>query len=188
MNVFPDQSPWLTSTLYWPVLIFFWKDYKNFFQIGLINIVHPSYCCKKFQFDPFPGGSWILVAATFASVALVVKVKPHFPNTSYVWKWKSLSCVQLFATPWTSPAQNTGVGCLSLLQRIFPIQGSNPGLPQCRQILYQMSHKGSPRILAWVAFPFSSGSSQPRNQTRVSCIAGRFFTNWAIREASGKCL
>ena len=33
---------------------------------------------------------------------------------------------------------------LSLLQRIFPTQGSNPGLPHCRQILYQLSHKGSP--------------------------------------------
>ena len=40
------------------------------------------------------------------------------------------------------------------------------------------------RILEWVAFPFSRGSSQPRNQTRVSCIADGFFTNWAIREAS----
>ena len=39
------------------------------------------------------------------------------------------------------------------------------------------------RILEWVACPFSSGSSQPRNRTRVSCIAGGFFTNWATREA-----
>ena len=73
-------------------------------------------------------------------------------------------------------------GSLSLLQGIFPTQGLNPGLPHCRQILYQLSHKGSPRILEWVAYPFSSRSSQPRNQTRVSCIAGGFFTNWAIRE------
>ena len=84
---------------------------------------------------------------------------------------------------WNSPGQNTGVGSLSLLQGIFPTQGSNPGLPHCRQILYQLSHKGSPRILEWVAHPFSSGSSWPRNQTRVSCIAGEFFTNWAIRKA-----
>ena len=47
---------------------------------------------------------------------------------------------------------------LSLLQGIFPIQGLNPGLPHCRQILYQLSHKGSPRILDWVAYPFSSRS------------------------------
>ena len=85
--------------------------------------------------------------------------------------------------PWNSPGQNTRVGSLSLLQEIFPTQGSNPGLLHCRQILYQLSHKGSPRILEWIAYPFSSGSSQARNQTGVSCIAGRFFTNWAIREA-----
>ena len=47
-------------------------------------------------------------------------------------------------SPWNSPSQNTGMGSLSLLQGIFPTQGSNPGLPQCRQILYQLSHKGSP--------------------------------------------
>ena len=85
--------------------------------------------------------------------------------------------------PWNSPGQNTGVRSLSLLQGIFPAQGSNPGLLHCRWILYQLNHKGSPRILEWVAYPFSSGSSQPRNQTRVSCIAGRFFTSWTVREA-----
>ena len=60
--------------------------------------------------------------------------------------------------------------------------GLNPGLPHCRRVLYQLSHKESPRILEWVAYPFSSGSSWPRNWTRVSCTAGGFFTNWAIRE------
>ena len=88
----------------------------------------------------------------------------------------------LYST-WNSPGQNTGVGSLSLLQGIFPTQGLNPGLLHCRQVLYQLSHRGSPRILEWVAYPFSTESSQPRNQTGVSCIAGRFFTNWAIREA-----
>ena len=39
------------------------------------------------------------------------------------------------------------------------------------------------RILEWVAMPSSRGSSQPRDWTQVSCIAGRFFTVWAIREA-----
>ena len=52
--------------------------------------------------------------------------------------------------PWNSPSQNTGVGSLSLLQRIFPTQGSNPGLQHCRWLLYQLNHKGSPRILEWV--------------------------------------
>ena len=68
-------------------------------------------------------------------------------------------------------------------QRMAWTQGLNPGLLHCRRILYQLSHKGSPRILEWVACPFSSWSSQPRNWTQVSCIAGGFFTNWATREA-----
>ena len=82
-----------------------------------------------------------------------------------------------------SPGKNTGVGCQAVLQGIFPTQGSNPCLPHCRWILYLLSHKGSPRILEWVAYPFSSKSSQPRNWTGVSCISGGFFTNWAMREA-----
>ena len=66
-------------------------------------------------------------------------------------------------SPWNSLGQNTGVDSLSLLQGIFPTQGWNPGLPLCRQVLYQLSHQGSPRILEWVACPFCSGSSPPRN-------------------------
>ena len=47
-------------------------------------------------------------------------------------------------SPWNSPGQNTGGGSLSLLQRIFPTLGQNPGLLLCRQILYQLSYQGSP--------------------------------------------
>ena len=86
-------------------------------------------------------------------------------------------------SPWNSPGQNTEVGSHSLLQGIFQMQGSNPGLLHCRQLLHQLSHQGSSRILEWVACSFSRGSSQPRNRTRVSCIVGVFFTRWATREA-----
>ena len=48
-------------------------------------------------------------------------------------------------SPWNSPGENTGMGSHSLLQRIFPTQGLNPGLPHCRWILYQLSHQGSPK-------------------------------------------
>ena len=74
-----------------------------------------------------------------------------------------------------SPGQNTGVGSHSLLQGIFPTQGSNSDLLHCGG--------GSPWILEWGAYPFPSGSSQPRNQTGVSCTVGGFFTNWATKEA-----
>ena len=69
---------------------------------------------------------------------------------------------------------------------IFPTQVSNPGLPHCRWILDQLSHQGNPKILEWVAYPFCSGSSPPKNQTGVSCIAGRFFTNWALLSVQNK--
>ena len=101
---------------------------------------------------------------------------------------ESLSCVSLFEIPRT--LQSTAFSrpeywavSFSLLQGITPTQGSNPGLTHCRKSLYQLRHKGSLRILEWVAYSFSIGSSQPRNRTGASCIAGGFFTNWAIREA-----
>ena len=63
-------------------------------------------------------------------------------------------------SPWNSPGQNTGVGSLYLLQGIVSTQGSNPGLPHCRQILYELSHQESPiniiLILHKLEFPTSS--------------------------------
>ena len=67
----------------------------------------------------------------------------------------------------------------------FPAPGYLPNLSllHCRQILYCLSHQQSPRILEWIAYPFSRGTSRPRNWTKVSCIAGRFFTSCATQEA-----
>ena len=93
------------------------------------------------------------------------------------------SCPTLCHSPWNSLGQKSGVGNLSLLQLVFSTQGSNPGLSHCRRTLYQLSHKRRPRTLKWVAYPFSRGSSWPRNWIGVSCTAGGFLTNWAIREA-----
>ena len=67
------------------------------------------------------------------------------------WKWKSPSRISEWPhglySPWNCPDQNTGVSSLSLLQGIFPAQGSNSGLPHYRRILYQLSHKGSPEMI-----------------------------------------
>ena len=82
-------------------------------------------------------------------------------------KWSELKIPKLCPTlwnpidysPWNYLDQNTGVGCLCLLQGIFP------------------------RILEWIAIPFSRGYSQPRDWNQVSCITGGFFTFWVTREA-----
>ena len=136
---------------------------------------------------------------------MMLSIFPHAIYVCSLVKWSESRSVvsdclrpRGLYSPWNSPGQNTRVGSLSLLQGIFPTQGLNPSLSHCKQILYQLSHKGSPRILEWIAYPVSSGSSWPypvssgsswpRNRTGVSCIAGGFFTNWAIWEALVKYL
>ena len=83
---------------------------------------------------------------SFYEVTITLLPKPD------KWKWSESHSVVSDSlwphgldSPWNSPGQNTGVGSLSLLQGIFPTQGSNPGLPHWRQILYQVSHKGRPK-------------------------------------------
>ena len=100
-------------------------------------------------------------------------------------------CVLLFVNPWAVAHQaplTVGfsrqeylhilglllwqVGSLPLFQGIFPTQGLNASLLHCRcWILYHLSPQGSPGILEWVMYPFSRGSSRPRNRTRVSLVA-----------------
>ena len=142
-----------------------------------ISLCPASFYTPRTNLPVTPGISWL---PTFTFQSLIMKVKSESESHSVVSD--SLWPHELYS-PWNSPGQNTWVGSLSLLQGISPTRGLNTGLPHCKHILYQLSPKGSPRILEWVAYPFSSGSSWPRNRTRVSCIAGRFFTNWAIREA-----
>ena len=107
------------------------------------------------------------------SVTLIRKGVSSGPSVKK--KWKSLSHVQLFVTPWTiqsmnSLGQNMGVGSLSVLQGIIPTQGSNPALPHCRQILYQLS-------LQWSCSARSpsprSGKKTPRNN--ATCNRGIYY-------------
>ena len=112
----------------------------------------------------------------FAVLCLVTQLCPT--------PWNPMDCsLPGTSVHWDSPGRNIGMSCHALLQGIFPTNGSNLGLLHWRRILYHLSHQESPRILEWVAYPCSRGSSQPRNQTGVSCIPVRFFTSWATREA-----
>ena len=117
---------------------------------------------------------------------------------------QSLSRVQLFATPWIAAHQASlsitssqsslkltsieSVMPSSHLILCHPLFLLPPILPSIRvfsneSTLCMSWATREAQILEWVAYPFSSGSSRPRNRTRVSCIAGRFLINWAIREA-----
>ena len=63
------------------------------------------------------------------------------------------------------------------------VKGSQLCLTLCDPMNYAVHGILQARILEWVAFLFSRGSSQPRDWTQVSCIAGGFFTSWGTREA-----
>jgi len=63
------------------------------------------------------------------------------------------------------------VGSYSLLQAIFPIQGSNPGLPHCRQILYHLSHQGSPMI----AYNVAINKKKHKERTTVEMVTTGYF-------------
>ena len=103
---------------------------------------------------------WVM--SDFAMLWTVARQVPMSRGSSRQQYWRGLPC------PHIGDLHNPGI---------------EPRSPTSQCILSHLSHEGSPRILEWVAYPFSRWSSWPRNWTRVSCIAGRFCTSWATREA-----
>ena len=99
------------------------------------------------------------VTLCFSEADLTDGIKASLSSGFRRW-WLSLSCVQLLRPhglkpsrllyPWNSPGKNPGVGCHSLLQGIFPTQGLNPGLLNCRQILYHLKYLGNPSVACYV--------------------------------------
>ena len=78
-------------------------------------------------------------------------------------------------SPRNSPGQNTGVGSLSLFQGIFPTQGSNPGLPHCRWILYQLSYQ-----VVHIAPPSRDAPSRTCPSNRTQCSSGSSLVIWKV--------
>ena len=120
----------------------------------------------------------------YRQVAMTPSVHPH-PIWSPSCLLGGLYLLASYSKAWNSPGQNTAVCSCCLLQGISQpkdgIQASHSAVVGI--LLYHLTDQGSPRILEWVACPFSRGSSRPRNWSRVSCISGGFFTSWVTREA-----
>ena len=83
------------------------------------------------------GPDWIY----FCGICRILANPQVFPGGDSQAGFRRMNEKWLYS-PWNSPGQNSGLGSLSILQGIFPTQGSNPGLPHCGQILYQLSHQG----------------------------------------------
>ena len=101
--------------------------------------------------------------------------------------WVSQSC-ELFVTSWTVACQaplSMGILQTRILEWVampFSRGSSQPRSPSLQADSLSSEPPGKPKLLEWVAYPFSRGTSWPKNQTRVSCFAGGFFTSWATRE------
>ena len=111
-----------------------------------------------FQFWPFIIPSWsfykVIVCSWHCFLLMdVMWCESHSVVSSFLWPYWLYS-------PWNSPGQNTGVGSLSLLQGIFPTQGSNPSLPPCRQILYQLIYIAY-KCFSYIWFCFNPFKSVP---------------------------
>ena len=104
---------------------------------GLQREVHP---CSGGPENPL-GAMGNPRTPCFCSLLLLFSQSVMFCSLATLWTVARLLC------PGSSPGKHIGVGYHFLLQEIFPTQGWKPGLPHCRQILYQLSHKGSPRKL-----------------------------------------
>ena len=88
----------------------------------------------------------VFPVVTYGCESWTIKKAEHWRIDAFdPWCWRRLLKDQTFYSPWNSLDLNTGVWSISLLQWIFPTQGSNPCLPHCRQILYQLSYQESPK-------------------------------------------
>ena len=110
------------------------------------------------------------------------KITPNLPIPVNKWSCSvvsdSLWSNGLYPTrllhPWNFPGKSTGVDCHFLLQEIFPTQGSNPGLPHCRQLLYHLNHQGGP----YIYLPISvTPSGHPRADFKTRELQSRWLGN-----------
>ena len=105
--------------------------------------------------------------------------------------WDPIDCsLPGFSVHGDSPGKNTGVGCHALLQGIFPTRGPNPGLLHCRQILYCLSHQGSPRCFPyqpskescsmWSRSPSTRVHETSFRNANLSMFPGKKFLQWLL--------
>ena len=178
-----DTVPTVPSSIYHEVmgldakiLVFWMLSFKPTFSLSFFTFIKRLFLFLEVK---------MLLICVHLFVTSAPGSSVHGILQARILGWVAVSFSKGCFDPWSPALQadslqsqplgklkNTRVGSLSLPKHMFPTQGSNP---HYRWILYQLSHKESPRILEWVTYPFSSGSSPPRNQMGVSCTAGGFF-------------
>ena len=113
-----------------------------------------------------------------SSSSINVAWKPVISKVKMAYRWIREKCFH--RQEYIMGSVSLSLGSENLQVKVKVVQSC---LTLCDPMDYTLHRILQARILEWVAFPFSRGSSQPRDGTQVPRIAGRFFTNWAIREA-----
>ena len=162
------------------------------FPIGILLFVFSSILAWKIPWTEEP----LTLQSSHATVHGVAKNQTRLSDfTPYTYVcvcvcvWESESRLVIsdslwphgLYSPWDSP------GC-SLLWGIFPTQGWNPGVVHCKGNSLPAEPPGKPKNIRVVTYPFSRGSSWPRDRIGVSCIADGFFTSWATWEVIYVCV
>ena len=162
-----SDSLWSLGTLTQLWVLLTWKAKFNFFFFFFCSISFLFICfrhCKVYM--PIPNSQSIpyplnALLRTFLKdhKKMKINIRQNEKKLKVMWKDSESEVTQLCPTlcdhrdhmdcirllhPWDFPGKSTGVDCHFLLQGIFPTQGSKPGLLHCRQMLYHLSHQGSP--------------------------------------------
>ena len=99
------------------------------------------------------------------------------------WPWIAVMLSHLYFRVYISTEHVRDSGKSNYTKEKKEVKATQSCLTLCDPMAYEVDGILQARILEWIAFPFSRGSSQPRDWTQVSRIAGGFFTSWATREA-----
>ena len=126
---------------------------------------------------------WTVVLKTLENPLDCKEIKPVNPKGNQPWNihWKDW-CWSWSSSIWPPDGKCWLIGKDPDAGKV-KVKVAQPCPTFCNPMDYRIHEILQARILEWIAFAFSRGSSQPRDRTQVSFIAGRFFTSWATREA-----
>ena len=171
-----------------------------FWTVVLEKTLESPLDCKENQ-PVYPNGnqSWIFIGRTDAEAETPVLWPPDMknwlslkdPDAGKDGRWEEKVTTEDEMVGWHhwldgyefEQALGVGDGQGRLVCLVHGVTKSQTRLSDWTELNYTVHRILQARILEWVAFPFSRGSSQPRDRTQVSCISGTFFTSWATREA-----
>ena len=132
---------------------------KSYMELSLYSWNIQFLCCIRFSHTHKFSGQVFVKFPLEKTYSMESEVAQSYPTLGTPW---IVACARLIH-PWDFLGKSTGVDCRFLLQGIFPTQGSNPGLPHCKQMLYCLSHQGKQHLIIGLFYPIYG--NQARSST-----------------------